>query len=120
MNDLTRFEKISLAVVLIICLCLVGVLKYQHIAARAQIDTKEFVRIEEIKKEINTQELLVNINTASAQRLELLPGIGPVIAKRIIEYRTKNGRFKNKTELTRVKGIGTKKFKAVEGYIMVQ
>ena len=48
----------------------------------------------------------VNINTANQTELESLPGIGPVKAKAILEYRKKNGGFKNVDELTRVDGIG--------------
>ena len=48
----------------------------------------------------------VNINTANQTELESLPGIGPVKAKAILEYRKKNGGFKSVDELTRVDGIG--------------
>lgn len=48
----------------------------------------------------------VNINTANQTELESLPGIGPVKAKAILEYRKKNGGFKSLDELTRVDGIG--------------
>jgi comEA protein len=52
------------------------------------------------------KELPVNINTADAKRLQLLPGIGPTYAKRIIAYRKKHGSFKSVDELENVKGIG--------------
>ncbi|WP_407075250.1 helix-hairpin-helix domain-containing protein, partial [Neisseria blantyrii] len=48
----------------------------------------------------------VNINAASPQELEALPGIGPAKAKAIAEYRAQNGAFKSVDELTKVKGIG--------------
>jgi competence protein ComEA len=48
----------------------------------------------------------ININTANQTELESLPGIGPVKAKAILEYRKKNGGFKSVDELTRVDGIG--------------
>ncbi len=50
--------------------------------------------------------LMVNINTADLTELQKLPGIGPVLAKRIIEYRTAHGSFASLTDLTKVKGIG--------------
>ncbi len=48
----------------------------------------------------------ININTATAQELETLPGIGPVIAQRIVDYREENGPFETVSELTMVSGIG--------------
>ena len=53
---------------------------------------------------------LVNLNTATQAELEKLPGVGPAMAKTIIEYRQKNGGFKKVEELMNVKGIGEKSF----------
>ena len=50
----------------------------------------------------------VNINTASKKELDALPGIGEVLAQRIIEYRSANGPFRSVDDLTKVKGIGAK------------
>lgn len=52
---------------------------------------------------------LVNVNTASLKELESLPGIGAVLAQRIIEYREQHGPFKTLEDLLKVKGIGPKK-----------
>lgn len=59
----------------------------------------------------------ININTATKKELEALPGIGPKIAQRIIEYRQNNGNFKTIEELLNVSGIGPKKFKAFKNMI---
>jgi len=52
----------------------------------------------------------VNINTATSAELEALPGIGPKVAARIIEYRKTKGPFKKIEELMNVQGVGEKSF----------
>ncbi len=54
--------------------------------------------------------LVVNVNTASAAELEQLPGVGPRVAARIVDYRTKKGPFRKLEELMNVQGIGEKSF----------
>lgn len=60
---------------------------------------------------------LVNINTATQTELETLPGIGPSIALKIINYRKENGKFSNVEELKNVNGIGDNKFEAMKKYV---
>ena len=62
---------------------------------------------------------VVNINTASAADLELLPGIGAKTAERIVDYRQKNGPFKRIEELMNVRGVGEKNFLKLKGQITV-
>ena len=64
--------------------------------------------------------LPVNINTASSEQLQQLPRIGPTMAARIIEYRTQNGKFRNKEDLMRVRGIGEKTFQNLKDMISIQ
>ncbi len=62
----------------------------------------------------------ININTATQGELETLTGIGPSRAKRIIEYREKNGGFKNIEEIMNISGIGEKIFEGIREEICVQ
>jgi comEA protein len=61
---------------------------------------------------------VVNINTATAQQLQLLPRIGPSTADRIIEFRKANGPFKKAEELRAVRGIGEKSLDNLRPYVV--
>lgn len=61
----------------------------------------------------------VNINTATQDELDSLPGIGPSLAERIINYREENGNFKSTDELQNVKGIGEAKYADIKDRITV-
>lgn len=61
----------------------------------------------------------ININTATAEDLTMLPGIGNVLAQRIVEYRQENGSFKSIDDLVNVHGIGAAKLESISDYITV-
>ena len=63
--------------------------------------------------------LLININTASAAELEALPGIGPVIAERIVAHREANGEFQNRYSIMDVPGIGAGIYDKIKDSICV-
>lgn len=62
---------------------------------------------------------LVNINTANAKQLTQLPGVGPAIAQKIIDYRTVNGPFTSVDDLTKVPGIGAAKLAQIKSHARV-
>ena len=61
----------------------------------------------------------VNLNTATLDQLESLPGIGPVLAQRILDHRTEHGPFTSIDELKDVSGIGEKRFADLEPHVTV-
>lgn len=68
---------------------------------------------------LTSPELKLNINTAEAQELCLLPGIGETIAERIVDYRQAHGLFNNTDEIMNVSGIGAKTYEEIKSYITV-
>ena len=61
----------------------------------------------------------VNINRATKEELTALPGIGDVLAQRILDYRKNNGKFGSAEELLNVEGIGKKKLEEFLNYIVI-
>ena len=61
----------------------------------------------------------ININTATSAQLENLPGIGPVIAQRIVDYRNAYGPYTSPGQLINVSGIGEKRLSAIWDYITI-
>ncbi len=59
----------------------------------------------------------IDINTATSEQLQLIPGIGETIAQRIIDYRTEHGDFESVDELLNISGIGQKKLEQMKPYI---
>jgi competence protein ComEA len=62
----------------------------------------------------------IDLNRANSEDLELLPGIGPAIAARIVQYREENGDFATVDELDEVKGIGEKKLEKLRPFVFVR
>ena len=62
----------------------------------------------------------IPLNSATKADLERIPGIGPVMAQRILAYKAMNGRFQTVDELLKVKGIGPKKLDKIRPYVRIQ
>ncbi|MFZ0924550.1 MAG: helix-hairpin-helix domain-containing protein [Candidatus Acidiferrales bacterium] len=62
----------------------------------------------------------IDLNTATLQQLEELPGVGPVTAQKILDFRTKSGPFKSVTDLLAVPRISKNKFAKIRPYVMVK
>ncbi len=66
---------------------------------------------------IEEEKIQISINNANADELEMLPEIGRVMANRIVEFREKNGAFKDLSDLVKVKGISEKTLEKIKPYV---
>ena len=62
----------------------------------------------------------INLNQATAAELQLLPGVGPALSKRIVEYREVRGEFGKIEDVMQVSGIGPKTFEGIKDYLTVE
>jgi comEA protein len=70
-------------------------------------------------KTAKAQTAAIDINKATTNDLQKLPGIGPSLAKQIVAYRSKHGPFRRVEDLMVIKGIGFKKWKEIRPYLRV-
>jgi comEA protein len=78
----------------------------------SSLQTGDTLNEGEVKKKIN-------LNQATSSELELLPGLGPKLSQRIVEYRRTNGEFQKLKDLMKVPGIGPKTWEQIKEYITV-
>ena len=104
-----KLSRRESAVLLGFVVCLVVINVVNHIS-REQRKAHHMLYIEELT-------IQISVNAASREELETLPGIGPAIAARIIEYRQTHGSFERLEDLKNVKGIGAKLFAKIEPYL---
>ncbi|GGI40124.1 helix-hairpin-helix domain-containing protein [Mammaliicoccus stepanovicii] len=67
----------------------------------------------------NSDKLVVNINTATKEEIQKIPGVGPSKAEKIIQYRESNGQFNSIDDLKKVKGFGDKTVSSLKEYIII-
>jgi competence protein ComEA len=82
-----------------------------QLAPPAQRQAREFAR--------PTAPLTLDVNRANQRDFERLPGIGPVLARRIVEYRESRGAFQDIEQLRGVKGLGKKTFEGIRAFVAV-
>jgi competence ComEA-like helix-hairpin-helix protein len=72
------------------------------------------------EQQLQRKRPCINLNTATAEQLQSLPGIGRVIANRIIDYRQRHGPFRRPEQIIIIEGIGQRKYQAISELICVE
>lgn len=124
-SDYSKGEHMKLMhllfVAVVACTFSLSMLPGDTYAASTEKDvTAPTSKTEMTKTGTNTKKQIphdVDINTADKELLTQLPGIGPVTADSILQYRKTNGQFKSIEELTQVKGIGDKSLAKLKPYL---
>lgn len=80
---------------------------------------KKGEKAENVMEQTKSGQSTVNINTANKDELDDIPGVGPLTAEKIIEYRRTKGAFKKIEDIKNVSGIGDKKFESIKAYITI-
>ena len=93
----------------------VGVGMYQHDLDQSKLDKALAAVVESVVHRVG-----VDLNTASAELLSHIGGIGPKTAENVVAFREKSGRFQDRATLKKVKGLGPKAFELAAGFIRVR
>jgi comEA protein len=91
----------------------------RYVPLRSAVDSTRAIvpQAQEERKEARFTEGFVSINQAGIEELSELPGIGPVLARRIVDFRNRNGVFLRIDDLLKVQGIGSKKLEVLRDHI---
>ncbi|MEG0495111.1 MAG: Tex family protein [Eubacterium sp.] len=92
----------------------IGVGQYQH-----DVNQKELEKVLDDTVEDAVNNVGANINRASVSLLKHVAGVNKTIAKNIIDYREANGKFKNRKQIMKVKGLGAKAFEQCAGFLRI-
>lgn len=103
-----------------------GIILYQRnhpgFAPQLKLDKSDVDSLGEIQylSGRGQEENAIDLNRATAAELQLLPGVGPALSKRIVEYREAKGEFDKIEDVMQVSGIGPKTFQAIKDYVIVE
>lgn len=100
---------------LFLCLLLTLFFRDRAALAAAGVETE----VEAPREEVLPDLTPLDLNTATEEELAELPGIGPELARRVVEYRAEKGPFQKIEDMMEVSGIGEGKFAALEGRVSV-
>jgi len=121
MFNLTKSERMVL--LFLISSCLIGLSINFIRASQERVDLRvvesELTREEKDFDSLIKEAKKVNINQATIEQFVSLPGIGPSLAERILSFRQNQGPFKSIEEITKVTGIGPKKFEAIKEFLEI-
>lgn len=121
-----RWELLIVFLAFLLAAFCFGYLVGRNSVQDAVVETLRNDPIPEINAEMPKNEIppadlqVVNINTADAVMLDILPGIGPALAEDIVVYRKAHGPFSKSEDLMKVPGIGEKKFEELKDWITVR
>lgn len=105
----------------VLALALPACVKRSHVATSSSEPTPQTaITQEEANDQQPALQRTININTASANELETLPGIGKGLAERIIEHRERFGPFRRPEHLIIVRGISDRRFRALRDLVTVE
>ncbi|MGB2630045.1 MAG: helix-hairpin-helix domain-containing protein [Candidatus Omnitrophota bacterium] len=121
---MTKHEMVFVAVLSAFLLIGAFVLYYKHTRPVPEITivkggVKEQLTLKQVEENLK-EARRVDINKATASELQVIPGVGEVLASKIVEYRSSRGDFEYETDLLNVEGIGEKKLEKIREYIKIE
>lgn len=112
-------KKSEKVIILVLCMVFIASLALT-VYMRVSTDIAGFQNLSSFSHSGNlpyTIDGLININVATAEQLQILPGIGPGLSQRIVADRKRNGPFRSPEDILRVKGIGQKTYEKFQALI---
>lgn len=115
-----RSQWIYLATLFLFAVFLTGFFLWRGSGGGLEIRTERPIKTTEAPAAETAAQGKLDLNQATAEELEALPGVGPVLAERILAYRQEAGGFGSVEELLRVEGIGQARLEGLRDYVTVE